>query len=121
MNMKTYFGRHYDPGGIEPPGPRDAVAPPTGRRCPAGHSDRGGLAAVSKGKPVVSRRFPAAPRNPPSRRSLLRRLGDSDSPSRHPVPGGSPAGNRMAGGGVAELLGTPAVPMPMAWALQGTP
>ncbi|KAJ1127604.1 hypothetical protein NDU88_006000, partial [Pleurodeles waltl] len=51
-------------------GAGDAGAPPTGWRCPAGHSDRSGLAAVRRGKPAVSRRFSTARRNPPWRRSL---------------------------------------------------
>ncbi|KAJ1177711.1 hypothetical protein NDU88_002963 [Pleurodeles waltl] len=60
-------------------------APPTAWRCPLGHSDRGALAAVSAGKPAVSCRFSAARQNPPRRRSMLRRLGDSDTPYRHPT------------------------------------
>ncbi|KAJ1101357.1 hypothetical protein NDU88_006425 [Pleurodeles waltl] len=95
-------------------------------RRQAGGAPRGILTAAAQPRSEKGNRrspagFPLPQRNPPSRRSMLRRHGDSDSPSRHPVPGGSPAGNRMAGGGVAGPLGAPAVPMPMAWARQGPP
>ncbi|KAJ1138787.1 hypothetical protein NDU88_005168 [Pleurodeles waltl] len=62
-----------------------AVAPPTGWRCTAGHSDRGRSAAARNGKSAVYRRLSAALENPPWRRSALRRHGDSDTPYRHPT------------------------------------
>ncbi|KAJ1178893.1 hypothetical protein NDU88_004135 [Pleurodeles waltl] len=66
------------------------------RRQPGG-APQGILTAALWPRSVQeNRRSPAARWNPPRRRSLLRRRGDSDPPYRHPVPGGPPAGNRMA-------------------------
>ncbi|KAJ1142620.1 hypothetical protein NDU88_008933 [Pleurodeles waltl] len=120
-NAIKHRGSHSDPGGRWPPEPPTTGAPPTGWRCPHEHSVRGGSAAVRSGKSAVSRRLSAARGNHPWLRSALRSHGDSDIPYRHPVPGGSPGRNRMAVGGAAGPLGAPAVPMPMAWALQGPP
>ncbi|KAJ1151584.1 hypothetical protein NDU88_004364 [Pleurodeles waltl] len=102
-----YLGGHSDPGGHRPPGPTTTEAPPTGWRCFLGHSDRGGKAAVRKGEPAVSRRFTPGPGNPPWRRWLQRRHGDSD-----PLPAilflaVFTARNRMAGTGVVGPLGAP--------------
>ncbi|KAJ1093442.1 hypothetical protein NDU88_006543 [Pleurodeles waltl] len=112
-SQEEHKGPHYDPGGTEPPGSTGAGAPPTGRRCSLGHSDRGGNAAVGPGQLAVSRQFPAAQMNPPRRRSMLRRLGDSDTPYRHPVPGGR--GCRGAPGGPcsahANGMGTAGAPV----------
>ncbi|KAJ1115079.1 hypothetical protein NDU88_003307 [Pleurodeles waltl] len=121
VDNRTNIGGHSDPGGQRPPGRRTAGAPPTGRRCSNGDSGRGGKAAVGPAPLAGSRQCTAAPLNPPRRRSLLHRRGDSDPPYRHPDPGGPTAGIRMAVGGVAGPLGAPAVPMPLAWALQGPP
>ncbi|KAJ1114131.1 hypothetical protein NDU88_002370 [Pleurodeles waltl] len=77
-------------------GRRTAGAPPTGRRCSNGDSDRGGKAAVGPAPLAGSRQCTAAPLNPPRRRSLLHRRGDSDPPYRHPDPGGRTAEIRMA-------------------------
>ncbi|KAJ1150626.1 hypothetical protein NDU88_003416 [Pleurodeles waltl] len=75
---------------------RTAGAPPTSRRCFNGDSDRGGKAAVGPAPLAGSRQCTAAPLNPPRRRSLLHRRGDSDPPYRHPDPGGRTAEIRMA-------------------------
>ncbi|KAJ1209516.1 hypothetical protein NDU88_004893 [Pleurodeles waltl] len=108
------YGPHSDPGGHGPPGPGTEEAPPTGWRCFKGKSDRGGKAAVRKGKPAVSRRFSPAPGNPPRRRCKQRRHGDSD-----PLPASLflavyTARKRLAGTDVVGPLGAPAVPMPLA-------
>ncbi|KAJ1105479.1 hypothetical protein NDU88_002885 [Pleurodeles waltl] len=101
--------------------PTTADAPPTGWRCIHGHSDRGGTAAVRNGKPAVPRRFPAALGNPPWRRCRQRRHGDSDPLTASLALAVLTARTWLAVTGVAGPLGAPAVPMPLAWALQGPP
>ncbi|KAJ1165194.1 hypothetical protein NDU88_005623 [Pleurodeles waltl] len=80
----------------------------------ASMGDRGGTAVVRNRKPLVSRRFPAALGNPPRRRCLQRRHGDSDPLTAILFLAVFPARNRMAVTGVVGPLGAPAVPMPMA-------
>ncbi|KAJ1119085.1 hypothetical protein NDU88_007271 [Pleurodeles waltl] len=120
-SLPSHLGGHSDPGGRRPPGPRMTEAPPTGWRCFLAHSDRGGKAAVRKTGPAVSHRFTPGWADPPGQRCKQRCLGDSD-----PLPSSLflavfTARKRLAGTGVLGPLGASALPMPLAWAVQGSP
>ncbi|KAJ1203485.1 hypothetical protein NDU88_007270 [Pleurodeles waltl] len=71
------------------------------------------MAAVRNGKPAVSRRFSAALRNPPWRRSLLRRHGDSDPVTAILILAGLPARNRMATLKIVMGATAPVAPFPL--------
>ncbi|KAJ1218348.1 hypothetical protein NDU88_005928 [Pleurodeles waltl] len=70
---------------------------PREHRRQAGGASMGIPTAAFGPAPLAgSRQCTAAPLNPPRRRSLLHRRGDSDPPYRHPDPGGRTAEIRMA-------------------------
>ncbi|KAJ1099513.1 hypothetical protein NDU88_004614 [Pleurodeles waltl] len=90
-------------------------------RCFLGDSDHSGKAAVRKGEPAVSRRFPPGPGYPPWRRCLQHRHGDSDHLPASLFLAVSTARTRMVGTSAMGPLGAHALPMPLAWAVQGPP